>query len=72
MTYDSKIRSLEERVDELDREYYRSKLEELSWCLPVVRAAKALRGAWTETDKAQAFAALCKALDALAEVKVKP
>ena len=29
------------RVDELDREYYRSKLDELSWCLPVVRAAKA-------------------------------
>ena len=28
-------------LDELDREYYRSKLDELSWALPVVRAAQA-------------------------------
>jgi hypothetical protein len=41
MTYDSRISKLEDQIDELDREYYRSKLEELSWCLPVVRAAKA-------------------------------
>jgi hypothetical protein len=33
--------TIESEVDELDREYYRSKLDELSWCLPVVRAAKA-------------------------------
>ena len=32
----------ESELDELDREYYRSKLDELSWCLPVVRAAKRL------------------------------
>ena len=41
MTYDSRISKLEDQVDELDREYYRSKLDELSWCLPVVRAARA-------------------------------
>jgi len=28
-------------LDALDREYYQAKLEELSWCLPVVRAAQA-------------------------------
>ena len=28
-------------LDALDREYYKAKLDELSWCLPVVRAAKA-------------------------------
>ena len=33
-------------IDELDREYYRAKLEELSWCLPVVRAAKAWKAGW--------------------------
>jgi hypothetical protein len=33
--------TIESEVDDLDREYYRSKLDELSWCLPVVRAAKA-------------------------------
>jgi len=27
-------------LDALDREYYKAKLDELSWCLPVVRAAK--------------------------------
>ena len=31
-----------DHLDELDREYYRLKLEQLSWCLPVVRAAKAM------------------------------
>ena len=33
------VRDHDAEMDELDREYYRSKLEELSWCLPVVRAA---------------------------------
>jgi hypothetical protein len=28
-------------IDALDREYYKAKLEELGYCLPVVRAAKA-------------------------------
>jgi len=27
-------------LDALDREYYKAKLDELSWCLPIVRAAK--------------------------------
>lgn len=27
-------------IDALDREYYKAKLDELSWALPVVRAAK--------------------------------
>jgi len=39
----------EAKLDELDREYYRSKLEELSWCLPVVRAAK--RVVWLLNSK---------------------
>jgi len=33
-------------LDELDREYYRSKLEELSRCLPVVRAAVLAKNSW--------------------------
>jgi hypothetical protein len=30
----------QDELDALDREYYKDKLDELSYCLPVVRAAK--------------------------------
>ena len=75
MTYDSRISKLEEQVDELDREYYRSKLEELSWCLPVVRAAKAwrkeVRGG-TEAGTAAAEWKLDAAVEALEKAEGKP
>ena len=41
----------DEEIDELDREYYRSKLEELSRCLPIVRAAQALFKGYMEEDQ---------------------
>jgi hypothetical protein len=68
MTYDSRISKLEEQTDALDREYYRAKLEELSWCLPVVRAVKKWRTEvreGTESGVAAAEWKLVEAIDAL-------
>ena len=53
------------RVDELDREYYRSKLEELSWCLPVVRAAKAYKRQWRIGSCTKTQAAMFAVFDAV-------